>query len=240
MKTWNQFQEEISPKRMAELEAKGKGGAARAQVQADRQVARNIDRKPLQGEKEKARRVKQADKNKGGALAIRPKGGKIQKNKKRLALDVAKAAVRAYRNRPKSDKGGALAKTGKTSAEREGLAKRDDKGSAIVRTKKSPDRRVEPLKSSRGPYTKANASQPSVPDQPTGKPKKNLGRKLRKGLKQKAGQAARDVGALGSAVGSRVKKDVLRQARKGGGTVGASSAGKMNLKGKVIERSKRS
>lgn len=66
MKTYKQLMDEaVSPTRLAQLAAKGKGPAAAAKMKAD-----GLTRPPVQGTKEKARRVAQgqAGLNKGGPL----------------------------------------------------------------------------------------------------------------------------------------------------------------------------
>ena len=88
MKTFKQLQEEISARRIAELKAKGKGDAAKAQMKADgTKVA------PHQGTKEKQKRMPP------GKLALRPAD---------KARDIVKQKSSALATTPKP---GALATT---------------------------------------------------------------------------------------------------------------------------------
>ena len=88
MKSYNDFLEAVSARRLAELRAKGKGDAADAKMKAD-----GLSRPRMQGQKEKARRVAQgnAGQNVGGALAIRPKdrSGKLARTARNIARDKA-------------------------------------------------------------------------------------------------------------------------------------------------------
>lgn len=94
MKTFKQLQEEISARRIAELKAKGKGDAVKAQMKAD-----NTKVAPHQGAKEKAKRMPPA----GGALATRPSSA-ITK-----AADKGRAIVKAKSSAITPSKPGALA-----------------------------------------------------------------------------------------------------------------------------------
>ena len=97
MKSYNDFLEAVSARRLAQLRAKGKGDAADAKMKAD-----GLSRPRVQGQKEKARRIAQGKggQNRGGALAIRPKGQPgMRQVTGGLARDVAGAAARAAANK---------------------------------------------------------------------------------------------------------------------------------------------
>ena len=91
MKTYNQFLEAISPTRLAQLKAKGKGEAAARQMKAD-----GTSPGPHQGNQEKVRRVAQGNtpQNKGGALVkSSPNNSALKSVSKDLAMKGAKAAA---------------------------------------------------------------------------------------------------------------------------------------------------
>ena len=96
------FREDISANRMKQLEAKGKGDAAKAQMKAD-----GTKVEPHQGTKEKERRAAQPNTNKGGALAKREPAS-IQKAQ---PTSIQKRSSSALAKRPE-EKSGALARTG--------------------------------------------------------------------------------------------------------------------------------
>ena len=102
MKTFAELQEEISARRVAELKAKGKGDAVKAQMKSD-----NTKVAPHQGSKEKLKRLPEP----GGQLAHRPadKGREIVKQKSSAITPSKSSALVA----PKPEKGGALVANGR-------------------------------------------------------------------------------------------------------------------------------
>tara|TARA_A100001015_G_C15042222_1_gene740529 strand:+ start:4973 stop:5425 length:453 start_codon:yes stop_codon:yes gene_type:complete len=106
----NYVREDINARRMKELEAKGKGTAARQQMQAD-----GTRVEPHQGSEEKQRRVNQGQggMNKGGAI-VPTQPTSITKAP---TSSIQKAPTSAITKKPES-KGGALATTGKVTPNR--------------------------------------------------------------------------------------------------------------------------
>ena len=147
MKSYNDFLEAVSARRLAQLRAKGKGPAVDRKMAADKLVSAP---KP-QGQNEKARRLRQgrAGQNKGGALAIRPKSqtGNLTRTARNIARDKAVNMVGNFVkkkiNQPPAGKGGALARGKNYKAPNQ----RDDSGFKRTTTKDkgymtSPDTRI--------------------------------------------------------------------------------------------------
>lgn len=103
MKTFDQFLEDISPERLAQLDAKGKGDAARAKMKADNLKSGGEERKTEPEQK----RLPGTAEPRGGSLAKttpepKKKGGALGKtvNTKLSTPDVKKVNVKVDKPRP--------------------------------------------------------------------------------------------------------------------------------------------